>query len=134
MISEKYRKQRMLAGLIILAVVLLVSKFFGLPYMLGVFISLAVLTVYFMIMFIRSTDIMKNLEPKFENSVMYITLKKDDDVVHVYVPTIKLDKNNMPYKKQLDEGYKVISFDMLNFMYTVDESTDKRGSLEELNK
>lgn len=134
MISEKYRNQRMFISLVILFVFLVVSHFFGASFLMGLLISSIALVVYFMTIFIRSTEIMQNMEPKFEESIMYLTLKKGEDVIHVYLPVIELKNGTEFYQKQLDEGYEVIAFDMLNFMYKVDAETDKRGALKELNK
>jgi len=134
MISEKYRNQRMFISLVIFFVFLVMCHFFGASLLMGLLISSIALAVYFMTIFIRSTEIMQNMEPKFEESIMYLTLKKGEDIIHVYLPVIELKNGTDFYQKQLDEGYEVIAFDMLNFMYKVDAETDKRGALKELNK
>ena len=90
MISEKYRNQRMFISLVIFFVFLVVSHFFGASFLMGLLISSIALAVYFMAIFIRSTEIMQNMEPKFEESIMYLTLKKGEDIIHIYLPVIEL--------------------------------------------
>ena len=134
MVSEKYRNRCMFISLVLLFVVLVVMHFIGVSFLMGLLIASIVLAFYFMAFFIKSTEIMQRMEPKFEESIMYLTLKKGEDIMHVYLPVAELKNGTDFYQEQLDDGYEVIAFDMLNFMYKIDVENDKRGALKELNK